>query len=161
MRRTALVVLALAALAGATRLVAVDARVPARWWSPGEGTRLPAYATYPNAWGELGILNTNGPVETKGHPFFEPIGQNGRACVSCHQPASGMSISVAAIQERWQVTKGKDPIFAAVDGMNTRNSPRSSSSECDFGSSGGRSGQFIPSTAAKIGSFPLVACQRS
>jgi len=121
-RRTVLVVLALAALVGAARLVAVDG-VPARWWSPGEGTRLPAYATYPNAWGELGILNTSGAVETKGHPFFEPIGQNGRACVSCHQPANGMSISVAAIQERWKVTKGKDPIFAAVDGMNCPDLP--------------------------------------
>ena len=73
--------------------------MPVRWWSPGEGTRLPAYVTYPNAWGEVGILNTAGAVDTKGHPFFEPIGQNGRACVSCHQPGNGMSISVAAMPQ--------------------------------------------------------------
>ena len=120
MRRTLPCLLVVAAFAGAVRLTAVDA---VRWWSPGEGTRLPAYVTYPNAWGELGILNTGGPVETKGHPFFEPIGQNGRACVSCHQPANGMSISLAAIQERWTVTKGKDPIFAAIDGMNCPDLP--------------------------------------
>jgi len=29
-----------------------------------------------------------------------------------------MSLSVAAIQERWRATKGTDPIFAAIDGMN-------------------------------------------
>ena len=34
-----------------------------------------------------------------------------------------MSLSVAAIQERWQVTKGTDPIFAAVDGMNCPDLP--------------------------------------
>lgn len=122
MRRRLLGLLAVAGLAGAV-IATVHAQAPARWWSPGEGTRLPAYVTYPNAWGELGILNTSGPVDTKGHPFFEPIGQNGRACVSCHQPGNGMSISVAAIQERWTVTKGKDPIFAAIDGMNCPDLP--------------------------------------
>ena len=105
-------VLALAAMAR------VGAAGTSGWWSPGDGGRLPAYATYANDYGEVGVLNTSGPVDTKGHPFFEPIGDNGRACVSCHQPANGMSLSVAAIQERWRVTQGTDPIFAAVDGMN-------------------------------------------
>ena len=80
--------------------------------------------TYPNAHGQLGILNTSGAVETKGHPFFEPIGGNGRACVSCHQPANAMSISVRTIQERWRATRGADPIFAPVDGMNCPDQPR-------------------------------------
>ena len=48
-------------------------------WSPGQGTPLPEYATYPNDQGEIGVLNTSGSLETKGHPFFEPIGTNGRA----------------------------------------------------------------------------------
>ena len=39
--------------------------------SPGQGTPLPVYATYPNDQGELGVLNTSGSVETKGHPFFD------------------------------------------------------------------------------------------
>jgi hypothetical protein len=34
-----------------------------------------------------------------------------------------MSISVAAIQERWSLTKGKDPLFAAIDGMNCPDLP--------------------------------------
>ena len=93
------------------------------WWSPGQGTPLPAYATYANDQGELGVLNTSGAIETKGHPFFEPIGTNGRACVTCHQPSDGMSISVRTIRERWAATAGKDPLFAAVDGMNCPNLP--------------------------------------
>ncbi|MFL6548748.1 MAG: hypothetical protein ACJ8OJ_08635, partial [Povalibacter sp.] len=94
-----------------------------RWWAPGEGVPLPPYITYPNEHGQVGLLNTAGLTETKGHPFFEPIGENGRACVSCHQPANAMSLSVATIQQRWRETKGKDPIFAPVDGMNCPDLP--------------------------------------
>ena len=93
------------------------------WWSPGQGTPLLEYATYENDQGELGVLNTSGSLDTKGHPFFEPIGTNGRACVTCHQPSDGMSLSVRSIRERWSATGGKDPLFAAVDGMNCPNLP--------------------------------------
>ena len=93
------------------------------WWSPGQGTPLPEFATYDNDQGQLGVLNTSGPLDTKGHPFFEPIGTNGRACVTCHQPSDGMSLSVRSIRERWTATGGKDPLFAAVDGMNCPNLP--------------------------------------
>ena len=99
---------------------------PARdsWWSPGQGDALPEFARYANGAGELGILNTGGRVETRGHPFFEPIGTNGRACITCHQPADGMSISVRTIRERWEKTGGKDPLFAAIDGQNCPNLPQ-------------------------------------
>lgn len=88
------------------------------WWAPGEGRRLPETLEYDDAYGRVGLYTSGGPIETKGHPFFEPIGKNGRACVSCHQPADAMSLSVATIQKRWQQTGGKDPIFAAIDGQN-------------------------------------------
>jgi hypothetical protein len=104
-------------------LVAAEPASPAVWWAPGQGTPLPAYATYANDRGEVGLLNVSGPIETKGHPFFEPIGTNGRACVSCHQPSDGMSLSVRSIGERWRATVGRDPLFAAVDGMNCPNLP--------------------------------------
>jgi hypothetical protein len=91
------------------------------WWSPGDARTVPEWLEYPNEYGRLGILNTAAPFETEGHPFFEPIGENGRACVSCHQPSDGMSLSVETIQDRWEVTGGKDPIFAPIDGMNCPN----------------------------------------
>lgn len=94
-----------------------------RWWSPGQGTPLAELEAYPNEYGVLGVLNGTGEIKTGGHPFFEPIGQNGRACVSCHQPENAMGLSVASIRERWRVTKGKDPIFAAIDGMNCPHLP--------------------------------------
>ena len=43
------------------------------WWSPGQGTPLPEFATYDNDQGQVGVLNVSGPFETTGHPFFEPM----------------------------------------------------------------------------------------
>jgi hypothetical protein len=94
-----------------------------RWWFPGSGETLPAETAYPNAFGELGILNTAGPIMTESHAFFEPIGANGRACVTCHQPASAMSLSTSLIQQRWRDSGGNDPLFAAIDGRNCPNLP--------------------------------------
>jgi len=99
------------------------AQSPSAWWSPGAGSVLPASASYENPYGRLTILNTSGPIETRGNAFFEPIGTNGRACVTCHQPADAMSISVDTIQERWRATNGKDPLFAAIDGKNCPDAP--------------------------------------
>jgi hypothetical protein len=96
----------------------------APWWSPGDGRPLPAFVEYENPLGRVGIVNTGGDVQTAGHPFFEPIGTNGRACVSCHQPGDAMSLSVASIQQRWHDTAGKDPIFAVVDGANCPHLPQ-------------------------------------
>ena len=93
------------------------------WWAPGQGTPIAEFATYGNDRGVVGVLNTSGRVDTKGHPFFEPIGSNGRACVTCHQPADGMALSVRTVRERWEATGGKDPLFAAADGMNCPHLP--------------------------------------
>ena len=93
------------------------------WWSPGQGTPLPAFAVYGNDRGEVGVLHASGPIATKGHPFFDAIGTNGRACVTCHQPADGMSLSLRSVRERWAATRGADPLFAAIDGMNCPSLP--------------------------------------
>ncbi len=93
------------------------------WWTPGSTRPLEALATYSNAHGSVGVFNAGGAVVTAGHPFFEPIGSNGRACVTCHQPANAMGLSVDMIRRRWEDTQGKDPLFAPVDGMNCPNLP--------------------------------------
>jgi hypothetical protein len=93
------------------------------WWTPGSGHALGALAPYDNEYGSVSVLNTAGPVVTTGHPFFEPIGKNGRACVTCHQPANAMSLSVPMIRKRWDDTQGKDALFAPVDGMNCPHLP--------------------------------------
>src|SRR5678815_5781726 len=70
------------------------------------------------------LLLSGGPIDMKGHPFFTPLGKNGRACVTCHQPAYGMSFSAETARDLWKRTNGKDPLFAAVDGSNCPNLPQ-------------------------------------
>ena len=93
------------------------------WWAPGDGRPLPAQASYANATGAIGILNTAGTIDTAAQPFFQPLGTNGRACVTCHQPGDGMGLAVATVRERWEATGGRDPLFASVDGSNCPNLP--------------------------------------
>ena len=94
------------------------------WWSPGEGRAFPAANSYADDAGAVGVINTGGDTDTTGNPFFEPIGANGRACVTCHQPSQAMSVSAKTVAERWEATGGKDPIFAAIDGSNCPNLPQ-------------------------------------
>ena len=119
---------AIAALIGAAALAQTSYSSSDGWWSPGSGDVFAANGSYPNALGKVGIINGDGMVPTKGHPFFEPIGSNGRACVSCHQPGNAMSLSVETIQKRWDATHGKDPLFAAVDGSNCPAAPQDAES---------------------------------
>jgi hypothetical protein len=93
------------------------------WWGESSGHAFPFEVRYPNAHGEIGVVSRK-PVETKGHPFFEPMGTNGRACVTCHQPANSMSLAAETVQRRWKETGGKDPLFAMVDGANCPNLKR-------------------------------------
>jgi hypothetical protein len=99
-----------------------------RWWSANEDRVFPSEISYPNANGVMTTLNANGPTRAKDHPFFTAIGTNGRACVTCHQPADAMSLSAATARERWQATGGKDPLFAAIDGSNCPSLPQEQAS---------------------------------
>ena len=94
------------------------------WFAAGSGLVLPRELTFENSSGRLGLLNADGPIATKGNAFFEALGPNGRACVTCHQPSNAMSLSVDSIRQRWQVTKGKDPLFAAIDGSDNPGAPQ-------------------------------------
>lgn len=90
------------------------------WWSESSGHEFPLELRYPNAHGQIGVV-TMKPVDTKGHAFFEPMGQNGRACITCHQPANAMSLSVDTVRRRWKEAGSRDPLFAMVDGANCPN----------------------------------------
>lgn len=96
----------------------------ADWWEPGRGAVFPLEEEYDNPSGQVRILNANGMIRPEGHPFFEALGTNGRACITCHQPAGAMSVSVEMIRKRWAGTAGEDPIFAAVDGSNCPDLPQ-------------------------------------
>jgi cytochrome c553 len=69
-----------------------------------------------------GLLQTiaNGKMNNKG-AFFQSLGTNGRACSTCHVADQAMSISTPQIRERFAQTRGRDPLFVAVDGANCPN----------------------------------------
>lgn len=94
------------------------------WWQAGQGTLLPSFQDWDNSSGQLRILNLNGAIQTPNHPFFTPLGVNGRACVTCHQPNASMSITTVMVQQRWEQTQGRDPVFAAIDGSNCPSLPQ-------------------------------------
>lgn len=94
------------------------------WWEPNQDEHFPWDSDYENPTGLLRITLPNGSLRTGGHPFFKPLGKNGRACITCHQPSNAMSLSVENIRRRWVETAGKDPLFAAVDGSNCPSLPQ-------------------------------------
>ena len=99
-------------------------RVP-HWMNADESGGLGASGTYVNELGQVGVVMAGGGVmDVKSQAFFQALGSNGRACVTCHQPQDGMSLSVDSIRWQWRVTQGRDPLFAAVDGKNCPNLPQ-------------------------------------
>lgn len=109
-----LIIAALLTLAVATAQNSYNASH--RWWEPNQDEQFPWDSEYDNSTGMLRVSLPDGSVRTGGHPFFKPLGENGRACITCHQPSNAMSLSVENIRLRWAETKGKDPLFAPVDG---------------------------------------------
>jgi hypothetical protein len=82
---------------------------------------VPQFEEDPDPSGTLGTYQPGGPTTTAENAFFRPLGTNARACVTCHEPANGMSVSVERIQLRFERTRGADPIFAPVDGADCPN----------------------------------------
>jgi len=70
--------------------------------------------------GVLQTINANGSTNTKG-AFFQSLGTNGRSCSTCHVMDQAMSMSPPQIRERFELSHGRDPLFAAFDGANCTN----------------------------------------
>jgi hypothetical protein len=60
--------------------------------------------------------NLNAPNQTQREPFFQSLGSNGRACVSCHEPRSAWGVSAESVRKRFEESGGNDPIFRRIDG---------------------------------------------
>jgi len=70
--------------------------------------------------GIISTYNTNGPIN-ENNAFFQSLGTNGRSCATCHVVSNAMGLSTQNIQARFLLTRGRDPLFAAVDGANCPN----------------------------------------
>ena len=86
--------------------------------SAGEQSFLPDMQRFANPSGAAATFSTAGKVDLTG-PFFQNLGTNGRACVSCHQPATGWTITPHNVQARFDATGGTDPVFRTNDGSNS------------------------------------------
>ena len=84
--------------------------------------------SFPDASGVITTLSVNGPIDSHG-AFFQSLGTNGRSCATCHVASQAMSISAAGIQQRFVETRGRDPVFAAVDGANCPNARQGSAAD--------------------------------
>jgi hypothetical protein len=83
----------------------------------GPPTFLPNLFPFPNSTGILKSFSSTGKVDLTG-PFFQSLGTNGRSCASCHQASDAWSVSATHVAERFEETKGLDPIFRTNDGSN-------------------------------------------
>ena len=102
--------------------------------------------------GVLGIFNLNGRLRTDG-PFFQSLGSNGRSCATCHAAEQAFSFTPAGARARFSATRGRDPLFATVDGANcpsAMQSDRSAHSLLLQNAAGSRAAACI-STASKPG----------
>jgi cytochrome c peroxidase len=78
---------------------------------------LPNLFPFPNPTGILKTFSTTGKVDLTG-PFFQRLGTNGRSCATCHQASDAWTVSAAHVAERFEETRGMDPIFRTNDGSN-------------------------------------------
>ena len=86
----------------------------------GQPAFLPNMLQFPNPTGSAATFSTVGKIDLTG-PFFQSLGSNGRACVSCHQPSDGWTVTPEHLQARFDATGGTDPIFRPNDGSTSPN----------------------------------------
>jgi hypothetical protein len=82
-----------------------------------------------------GISATNstaGSIDLSSN-FFKSLGTNGRTCATCHAPSSGFGLSALDAQFRYYFSRGKDPLFAQVDGSTCPTGPVNNSLAVNYG----------------------------
>lgn len=83
---------------------------------------LPNLFPFFNATGLSATYSSTGSVDLSG-PFFQSLGTNGRTCGSCHAPSDGFGLSAADARFKYIISRGKDPLFAQVDGATCPTGP--------------------------------------
>jgi cytochrome c peroxidase len=85
------------------------------------------FKVYRNNTGTMQTQSSNDTTLNETNPFFDAsIGTNGQACVTCHQPSQGITITVPFIQGQFATTGGTDPLFRPNDTANNPSTPLSS-----------------------------------
>ncbi len=79
---------------------------------------IPQYFQDSDASGNVATYSPNGSTITEGNAYFTSLGSNGRTCFTCHQPQSGWAMNPSSAAKIFTATRGTDPLFSPVDGMN-------------------------------------------
>jgi len=78
---------------------------------------VPNLKPFQDPTGFIATYNESGDLD-QSNAFFQSLGTNGRTCATCHRMDQAMSLSSAGVQAIYRQTRGRDPLFAAVDGTN-------------------------------------------
>ena len=73
---------------------------------------------FPNSSGLAATHSTKHRIDLS-NPFFQSLGGNGRSCNTCHQQDQGWTVTPPHIEQRFNASAGKDPIFRLNDGANS------------------------------------------
>jgi cytochrome c peroxidase len=108
--------------------------------------------------GFSGTYSSTGSVDLSG-PFFQSLGSNGRTCETCHQPNNAFGLSAVDAQFRYFISRGKDPLFAQIDGSTCPTGPINNSLVLNNGLI--RIGLTVPpnSTDASAPQYTITAVQ--
>ncbi len=92
-----------------------------RYHDPDHGAQptppiIPKFELDADPSGVVGTFQPGVATITSNNAFFQNLGTNNRTCLTCHQPATGWSVSAASVKARFAVSRGNDPIFRLVDG---------------------------------------------
>jgi cytochrome c peroxidase len=79
------------------------------------GSRAPNPIYTTDTGGVLATYRTTGGVDLA-NPYFKSLGTNGRSCVTCHSAKDAWTVAPPDIQQRFNNSLGRDPIFRPVDG---------------------------------------------
>lgn len=103
------------------RLAAAAISIPAGTFAiaapPTQEPALAGLIVAPDSTGRIGTYHVGGPIDAA-NPFFQSLGTNGRSCGTCHVAAQAMSFTPEHARQRFEQTRGSDPLFAGVDGAN-------------------------------------------
>ncbi len=108
--------------------------------------------------GFSGTYSNTGSVDLSG-PFFQSLGTNGRTCETCHQPNNAFGLSAVDAKVRYFISRGKDPLFAQIDGSTCPTGPVDNSLVLNNGLI--RIGLTVPpnSTDASAPQYTITAVQ--
>ena len=108
--------------------------------------------------GFSGTYSNTGSVDLSG-PFFQSLGTNGRTCETCHQPNDAFGLSAVDAKFRYFISRGKDPLFAQIDGSTCPTGPVDNSLVLNNGLI--RIGLTVPpnSTDASAPQYTITAVQ--